>query len=223
MQKIFGQNDPKMATYAEETFKPDDAILQEIRKRSTEQGLPEIQVGPMDGLHLEILTRAFGAKKIVEIGTLGGYSGTCFARGMGEGGRLYTFEVNEDNARVAKDSFRKAGVENRVEIFVGPALENLAKIENLGPFDLVFIDADKVSYPKYLAWAATHLRVGGAVLGDNTFAWGQIADTQFATPAEEKSITALRQFNTDAASKSGRFVATILPTGEGLTLAVKIR
>jgi caffeoyl-CoA O-methyltransferase len=222
MSKLFGQNEPKIVDYAEQTFKPQDSILTEIRERSKKNKLPDIHVGSMDGLHLEVLTRACGVKKAVEIGTLGGYSGVCIARGLQPGGILHTFEVNAENAAVAKESFQKASVSERVEIHVGPALENLAKIENQGPFDLVFIDADKVSYPKYLAWAAQNLRVGGVVLGDNTFAWGIIADTKFDSEQTEKSVLALREFNEVAAS-SGVFKATILPTGEGLTLAVKVR
>ena len=86
MEKIFGQDDPAIAKYAVETFKPEDDLLKEIHERSVNAGLPEIQVGTMDGLHLEVIARAIGAKKAVEIGTLGGYSGVCLCRGMGPTG-----------------------------------------------------------------------------------------------------------------------------------------
>jgi caffeoyl-CoA O-methyltransferase len=218
MDKLFGQDDPKIASYVENLFKPDDPILIEIRKRSLEAGLPEIQVAPMDGLHLEIITRAIGARKAVEIGTLGGYSGTCICRGMGKEGRLYTFEVNELNASVARESFRLAGFENNSEIHLGPALLNLPRISNIGPFDLVFIDADKENYPHYLRWAAENLRLGGVVLGDNTFAWGEITESDTKNP----SVASLRSFNEECA-RGGRFRSTILPTGEGLTMGVKIK
>src|SRR5947208_11946485 len=142
---------------------PEDAVLQEIRERSQKAGLPEIQVGSMDALHLEVLTRAAGAAKAVEIGTLGGYSGTAIARGLADGGRLHTFELEPQHAELARESFRKAGVLDRVRIHVGPALERLPECEADAPFDLVFVDADKESYPAYLAWAARHLRVGGVV------------------------------------------------------------
>jgi caffeoyl-CoA O-methyltransferase len=222
MEKIFGQNDQAIAEYAEKLFRGDDAVLEEINIRAVKNGIPDIQVGVMDGNHLEVLTHAFGVLKAVEIGTLAGYSGVCIARGLKPGGKLYTFEVNEKNAEVAKESFKKAGVSDRVELSVGPALEKLAEIEKFGPFDLVFIDADKVSYPDYLKWASKNLRMGGVVLGDNTFAWGQVAEKNLADDANGKSVKAIQKFN-ETCALSGEFKATVLPTGEGLTLAVKIR
>jgi caffeoyl-CoA O-methyltransferase len=209
-------SDENLLRYLGRVFKPEDPVLKEIRERSLKAGLPEIQVGSMDALHLEVLTRAVGARKAVEIGTLGGYSGTAIARGLGEGGRLHTFELEQKHADLARESFRKAGVLGRVTIHVGPALERLPKCESEGPFDLLFIDADKETYPAYLAWAARHLRVGGVVLADNAFAFGEIADGKGAGPA------AMRRFNEELA-RGGRFRATMLPTGEGLAMGVKIR
>lgn len=222
MEKSFGQNDPKILRYFEETFAPEDTVLHEIRARAEQAGLPPIHVGESDGLHLEVLTRAMGARRVVEIGTLAGYSGVCLLRGMPAGGVLYTFEYEPKHAEVARETFARTGLSHQVRLHVGPALENLRKIEAEGPFDLVFIDADKVSYPQYLAWAARNLRVGGSVLADNTFAWGMIADQRFDDPEDEAAAKALREFNGHAAR--GRvFRSTILPTGEGLTLAVKVR
>src|SRR5690242_21952332 len=156
--KGFGQGDPALSEWAEEVFRPEDAVLREIRERSVREGLPAIAVGRFDGLHLEVIARAIGALKAVEIGTLGGYSGVCLLRGMGPHGVLHTFEYAEKHARVAHESFVKAGVSGRAHIHVGAALEKLPEIEAEAPFDLVFVDADKVSYPAYLAWAAEHLR-----------------------------------------------------------------
>jgi caffeoyl-CoA O-methyltransferase len=212
----------KIANYVHDLFKPEDQLLVDVRRRATQAGLPSIHVGRMDGLHLEVLTKSFGARKAVEIGTLAGYSGVCLLRGMGSQGKLYTFEYELKHAEIARETFQKAGVSQQVELFVGPATDNLSKIEKHGPFDLVFIDADKVNYPKYLSWAADNLRVGGVVLGDNTFAWGMIADDQFENQEDEASARALQEFNREAAI-GGRFRATLLPTGEGLTFAVKIR
>ena len=216
MKDYGAASDESLLKYLGRVFKPEDAVLREIRERSLKAGLPEIQLGSMDALHLEVLTRAVGARKAVEIGTLGGYSGTAIARGLGEGGRLHTFELEQKHADLARESFRKAGVLGRVTIHVGPALERLPKCESDGPFDLVFIDADKDSYPGYLAWAARHLRVGGVVLGDNAFAFGEIADGKGAGPA------AMRRFNQELA-QGGHFRATMLPTGEGLAMGVKVR
>jgi caffeoyl-CoA O-methyltransferase len=211
-----GGNDEKLLRYLARVYEPEDAVLKEARERSLKAGLPEIQVGPMDALHLEVIARATGARKAVEIGTLGGYSGIVLARALGKDGLLHTFELDPRHAEVARESFRKAGVLDRVRIHVGPALERLPECEGDGPFDLVFIDADKETYPAYLDWAARHLRVGGVVLGDNAFAFGELADGRGAGPV------AMRAFNEELA-KSGRFRATVLPTGEGLAMGVKVK
>lgn len=220
--KKFGDTENKIVHYVDLVFQPEDSILKETREKGEKRGLPVIQVGKMDGLHLEVLTRAVGAKKAVEIGTLGGYSGICIARGLGPQGKLYTFELEQTHAEVAKECFKRADVSDRVEILVGPAIENLNKINKNGPFDLVFIDADKISYPLYLKWAADQLKVGGVVIADNTFGWGMIADEKVESPEDDAAVKALREFNL-MASQGGRFRSTILPTGEGMTVAVKIR
>ena len=202
-------------------YEPEDDILREIRERSVREGLPAIAVGRFDGLHLEVLARAAGAKKAVEIGTLGGYSGVCLLRGMGEGGFLHTFELEERNARVARESFTIAGFAARFKVHVGPAAATLAGIAPESPFDLVFIDADKVGYPFYLDWAAEHLRTGGLLLGDNAFGWGGVADPNYEGESAD-SIRALRTFS-EKLARGGRFRSTMIPTEEGLAMGVKVR
>jgi caffeoyl-CoA O-methyltransferase len=222
--KDYAAQIPGLSDYLDQTFHPEDAVLRRIREFCKERGLPPIHVGAMDGLHLELLIRASGAKKAVEVGTLGGYSGTCIARGLGEGGKLWTLEIDRKHAQVARENFDRAGVGSQIEILVGPGVEGLKKIADHGPFDVIFIDADKVNYPNYLKWAADNLRIGGLVLGDNTFAFGMIAmkPETVEDPDDRVTVSALRQFNADAAT-GGRFRATLLPTGEGLTVAVKVR
>jgi caffeoyl-CoA O-methyltransferase len=219
--KGFGQGDPAIGRWTEQVFAPEDEVLREIRERSEREGLPRIAVGPMDGLHLEVLARAAGARRAVEIGTLGGYSGVCLARGMGGDGILHTFELDPGRAEVARRSFQQAGVVAQVRIHVGEALKLLPSIEGDGPFDLVFIDADKQGYPAYLDWAERNLRIGGIVLGDNAFAFGHIHE---AAPSGEdaKAVAPLRAF-AERLARGGRFRATMLPTAEGLALGVKIR
>lgn len=221
MDKNYGQNDPRIVDYVENLFRPEDDLLAQVREHQDSGGLPPIQVGGMDVRHLEVLTRMIGAKTVVEIGTLGGYSGVSIARGLAPGGHLYTFEYDPKHAKIAKESFQKAGLADRVDIHVGPALENLPKIAKHGPFDLVFIDADKVNYPNYLDWAAANLRVGGVVLGDNAFAFGHIANDNAPDEDTRKAVKALRVFN-EALARGGRFRSTMIPTGEGLALGVKI-
>jgi len=220
--KGFGQGDPALSAWAEKVFSPEDDILREIRARSIAAGLPAIAVGRFDGLHLEVLARACKAKVAVEIGTLGGYSGVCLLRGLGEGGLLHTFELAERNAAVARESFRRAGFEGRATVHVGQALDHLRKLDSKLSIDLVFIDADKTAYPAYLDWAAERLAVGGVVLGDNAFGWGGVANLKSVREDQHDSISALREFNQRLAT-SGRFRATMIPTEEGLAMGVKVR
>ena len=219
--KGFGQGDAALAAWAADVYRPEDGLLREIRERSALAGLPTIQVGAFDGLHLEVLARLAGARRAVEIGTLGGYSGVCLLRGMGDAGRLDTFELEPAHAEVARAAFERAGFGPRVRIHVGPAAERLRDVEGEGPFDLVFVDADKTGYPGYLDWAERHLRVGGVLVADNTFGFGHVHEER---PAGESAaaMAALRAFSEQLA-RGGRFRATMLPTAEGLSLGVKVR
>jgi caffeoyl-CoA O-methyltransferase len=207
-----------LAEYVARVFGDEDDILAGIRERARVAGLPDIAVSRVDGLHLEVLARAVAARKAVEIGTLAGYSGVCLLRGMGDDGTLWTFEAEPRHADVARASFEAAGVAERVHLVVGPAAERLSAIALHGPFDLVFIDADKLGYPAYLSWAAEHLRTGGLVLGDNAFLFGRVA----SGPADDPAVTAMRAFN-ETLARGGRFLSTMLPTGEGLAVGVKVR
>jgi predicted O-methyltransferase YrrM len=215
--KGFGATDPRIAPYVERLLQPEDAVLREIRERSAREGLPAIAVGPFDGRHLEVLARVAGARRIVEIGTLGGYSGTCLARALPAGGVLDTFEIDPRHAEVALESFRRAGVADRVRVHVGPALERLREVEADGPFDLVFVDADKAAYPAYLAWAADHLRLGGTLVADNVF-----RRAAFPLPDDsEAAATGIRAFN-EALARGDRFRATLLPLEDGFAVGVRI-
>jgi caffeoyl-CoA O-methyltransferase len=138
---------------------------------------------------------------------------------MGPSGFLHTCEISEAHAQVARRSFELAGVSGQVKVHIGPALKTLPRLAGEGPFDLCFIDADKESYPAYLEWAASALRVGGMVLADNTFGWNRIADPPSGEGAE--GIRALQAFNL-AIARGDRFRATILPTAEGLTMGIKL-
>jgi caffeoyl-CoA O-methyltransferase len=218
-QKEFGQGSPELARWAVETFAPEDDVLREIRERSERAGLPGIQVGAMDGLHLEVLARAAGVRRAVEIGTLGGYSGVCLLRGMGAGGFLHTFELEPARAELARESFERAGFTN-FRIHVGPAAERLGGIEAEAPFDLVFVDADKRGYPHYVAWAEEHLRLGGMLLCDNAFAFGHVHDPAWS--GEDAGAVAPLRAVAERVASSGRWRGTMLPTAEGLLFAVKI-
>ena len=217
MNKPFGNADEKLSAYVTRVYAPEDAVLAEIRARSVAAGLPDIQVAALDALHLEVLARAAGARRAVEIGTLGGYSGVALLRGMGAEGELDTIELSEHHAEVARESFRRAGVAARARIHIGAAADVLPQLARRGPFDLVFIDADKEGYPAYLDWAATNLRPGGVVLLDNAFLFGKLPHA----PAGDRGIEAMQSVH-ETLARGGKFRATVLPTGEGLAFGVRV-
>lgn len=219
--KSYACTNPLLAEYVYNCFQPEDENLAEIRRRAAQLKLPNIHVGAMDGLHLEVLVRAIGAKKVVEVGSLAGYSGVCIARALPADGHLYTFEFYEKNAAVCVETFAKNNLSDKVTVIQGPALSQLTLIEQQGPFDAMFIDADKSNYLQYLDWAEKNLRIGGTLIADNTFAWGLILQSDFDTDAQRNDANAVRLFNQRVA-QSPRWRATLLPTGEGLTLAVRI-
>jgi caffeoyl-CoA O-methyltransferase len=219
VNKPFGNSDPKLSDYVARVYAPEDDVLAEIRKRSVAAGLPDIQVAALDAQHLEVLARAAQARKAVEIGTLGGYSGVALLRGMGPDGELDTIELSEKHAEVARESFRRAGVAARARVHVGLAGDVLPKLAPRGPFDLVFIDADKEGYPSYLDWAAANLRKGGIVLLDNAFLFGGLADAPTGERATQ--IRAMQSVH-ESLARSGKFRATVLPTGEGLAFGVRL-
>jgi caffeoyl-CoA O-methyltransferase len=218
MNKSFGNDDQRLERAVVSTYLPEDAVLRDIRERSRQAGLPDIQLAALDARHLEVLARAAGVRRAVEVGTLGGYSGVSLLRGMPADGRLETFELDPAHARVAEESFRRAGFADRVRIHLGPALERLADLDGTPPYDLVFIDADKVSYPLYLDWAARHLRPGGLVIGDNAFLFGELGET---TDQPSPGLTAMRAFH-ERLARSGEFRSTVIPTGEGLAVGVRL-
>src|SRR5262249_36780549 len=147
---------------------PHDEALAGALHAAEEAGLPSIQVSPPQGKMLQLLARTIGAKTILEFGTLGGYSTIWLGRSLPAGGRLITLEANPGYAEVAASSIAAAGLAELVDVRVGPALEQLPQLasEGIGPFDLVFIDADKVNTPGYFAWSLEQTRPGGLIIAD---------------------------------------------------------
>ena len=219
MSKSYGQADPRLASYVERVFRLEHELFAEIETRADAAGLPRIQVSLFEGRHLELLTRAIGARRAVEIGTLAGYSGLSILRGLTPDGTLDSFELDARHAAVARATFDRNGFGARARIHVGPAASGLAAIEDRGPFDLVFIDADKKGYPFYLDWAARHLRSGGVVLLDNAFAWRQVLDVVAGEPADA-GARAIHAAN-ELLARGRPFLATMWPTQEGLAMGVK--
>jgi caffeoyl-CoA O-methyltransferase len=192
--------------YVEGLFAPPDPVLEAALRRSREAGLPEINVSRNQGKLLQLLAEIAGARCMLEIGTLGGYSTIHLARALPEGGSLVSLELDERYAGVARENVREAGLEDRVEVRVGDAKASLARMveESEGPFDLVFIDADKEGYPEYLEWALRLSRPGSLILADNAIRGGSVLDP------EDESARATLEFNEQIA-RDTRLSALVLP------------
>jgi predicted O-methyltransferase YrrM len=171
--------------FVTETIAAEDGALRGAVEAAEAAGLPAIQVSPPQGKLLALLVRLVGARRILEFGTLGGYSAILMARALPEDGKLISLEANPDYAEVARKSIEAAGVGEKIEVRVGPALEALPGLEGegAGPFDLVFIDADKVNTPNYFAWALDRTRPGSLIVADNVVRDGTLADAHDADEA----------------------------------------
>ncbi|MGA8208484.1 MAG: O-methyltransferase [Candidatus Dormiibacterota bacterium] len=198
-------------TFIEEQLLPSDRELRAVLEGSSEAGLPSIQVSPPQGKLLNLLARAVGARAILELGTLGGYSSLWLARALPPGGRLVTLEADPAHADVAGANLAGAGVSDRVEIRLGPALETLPKLlaEGSGPFDLVFIDADKVGYADYLAWAHRLSRVGSLIVADNVIRGGSVVNPS----SDDEAALGIRRFYQALASSPGLSATAIQTVG----------
>jgi predicted O-methyltransferase YrrM len=175
-----------------EALIPPDPVLESALERSRAAGLPAISVSPNQGKLLEILARMLGAQSILEIGTLGAYSTIWLARGMQPGGRLITLESDPAHAAVARANIARAGLQSVVELRLGSALDTLPQIsaEDRGPFDLIFIDADKKNIPSYFEWALRLSRPGGVIVVDNVVRDGRVIDSN----SDEPDIQGVRRF-----------------------------
>jgi predicted O-methyltransferase YrrM len=162
--------------YLEATLLPADPLMDAVLAANAKGQLPVIDVSPVQGRFLELLVRMTGARRILELGTLGGYSTIWMGRALPADGRIVTLEFADAHARVARENIARAGLSGRIEVRVGPALETLPGVEadGLAPFDLIFIDADKPNNPGYLEWAVRLARPGTVIVLDNVIRDGEI-------------------------------------------------
>lgn len=185
-------------------------------------GLPPIQVSPTQGKFLGMLIRLMGARNVLEVGTLGGYSTIWMARAIPEGGKIVTLEIDPKHAEVAARNFENAGLSGRIELHVGNARETLPRLieKGYGPFDLSFIDADKVSNPDYFEWALEMSRPGSVIIVDNIIRDGAVVDSA----SEDPSVRGVRRLN-ELMADNPRIDATALQTVgvkgyDGFSLAI---
>lgn len=206
-----------LSEYISSLFVHQDQALQYTQEITPQKGLPGINIDPEEGRFLQVLVRICGARKAVEIGTLGGYSGIWIARGLLPGGRLVTLELEPHHAQVAREHFQLAGVADRVEIRQGNAHQSLQTLVSEGPFDFVFIDAEKTGYSAYFDWALENVRLGGVITAHNIFRKGGILESN----ARDEWIIATQAFNRRVAADE-RVLTTVFPAGDGTLVSVKV-
>jgi len=211
--------------YISERLIPSDAALDETQRASLRAGFPSFDVAPNQGKMLHLLARIREAKKILEIGTFSGYSAIWLARALPPDGKLVSLELDPKNAAVASANLARAGLSSLVEIRTGQALKSLSKLydEGAGPFDLVFIDADKRNHPAYLEWALRLSRPGTVIVADNVVREGAVLDAKHPDP----DIQGVRRF-CEILAKEPRLDATALQTvgskgHDGFCLALVVR
>ncbi|MBI2384887.1 MAG: O-methyltransferase [Elusimicrobia bacterium] len=217
-----GYRTKPLLDFVTRTMSRERAALREIRETTEAKGLPAISVGPDEGRLLHFLVSACGARKIVEVGTLAGYSACWMADALPQGGMLHTIEYEPKHAKVAKENVALAGLTAKVTVHTGPGMTVLPTLEKHGPFDLVFIDADKTGYGDYARWAAKNVRSGGFVICDNAYLFGNLHRDDLAADHEDKPKVAPMRAALSMLADEALFAScAMIPTGEGMAVAVR--
>ncbi len=206
--------EPRLADYIDSLANRGDRALTAVETEGLRDDWPI--VGAAEGSLLHILAKSIGARRILELGTAIGYSGTWFARALPEDGELITVEANAETAEIAEANFVRTGVRERVTILVGPAGEIVEDLD--GPFDLIFVDINKDGYPRVLEPCIRRLRVGGLLVTDNVLWHGSVANPN----DRSKETAAIRTYN-ERLANDPRMIATILPERDGVSVALKLR
>ena len=213
------QNPSPKIKYIQSLFASEDSILKKITHKLRKENR-HIQISPEDARLLQFLVKLGNINTIVEIGTLDGYSGISMARELPSKGHIYTIEKDDRAVRNATKNFKEAGLEEKITILHGEALEMLEQITDKSPFDMVFIDADKALYSKYLDWAEKNIRKGGIIVGDNTFLFGQVYTKDKTKIKNIDAWLAMQNFNKRLANNN-KYLSTMIPCEEGITIAIK--
>ena len=208
---------PELHGYLVAHAPPVDDIQRDLIAETAELGgISMMQISPEQGAFMTNLTKIVGAKYAIEVGTFTGYSSICIARGLADGGHLLCCDVSEEWTSVAQRYWKRAGLDDRIVLQLGPALETLRGIPPEHQIDLAFIDADKPNYQAYYEELLPHVRPNGVILVDNTLWGGSVVDPK----ADEPNVNAIREFN-DYVAADDRVEGSILTIGDGLTLLRK--
>lgn len=208
------QTRARLDQYVTQLFVPDDTVFQQIQQEALRQEIPALNLRPFEGRLLQFLAELVGARKILEIGTLAGYSGTWLAQVLPDDGTLHTIELLEERAAVARKNFQMAGVGDKVQVHQGNSHAVLERLVGEAPFDMIFLDADKQSYPYYLQWAAEHLRSGGLLAAHNAFRRGRVLAP--VGDGDEELI----EFN-EMLAEDERFSSFIIGVGDGFAVGLR--
>ncbi|MEI7026796.1 O-methyltransferase [Paenibacillus sp. y28] len=207
-------NEQNAEQYMEALY-PEDDMLTLVQQGIARAGMPQISVSPGYGRLLTLLVQISGARQVLEIGALGGYSGICLARGLGEQGKLTSLELKAEFAEIARQHMIEAGFGDKVDYRIGEALDSLTQLEReAARFDLFFIDADKANYPAYLEWAIRLANPGALVIGDNTLMRGKTLHHEM----QGQGVRGMRAFN-QAIATDPRLESAMLPAYDGLAIA----
>jgi predicted O-methyltransferase YrrM len=204
----------KTGEYISALFAPEDSLLVSLREEADRTGLPPIAVSADEGRLLQVLLTSIGARRVLEVGTLGGYSAIWMARALPDDGELLSIEIEQKHAEFARRYIERAGLSSKVEVRVGRALDVLPSLDG-ERFDAVFIDADKEPMPTYLDWALRLLRPGGLVIADNTLWGGKVFDDA----ENDEKTRAVREFNRKMATDP-RVLSILVPTHDGVAIGV---
>ncbi len=203
--------------YINELFDVEDELLRTLRDDAAAAGIPSIQISPEQGAFMQVLLSGIGARRVIEIGTLAGYSAIIMARALPEDGELVTIERDPMHADFARDYIEQAGLSHIVSVRTGSALDVLEReLADTGDYDFAFIDADKPAYTRYLDLVIPLMRPGALVAGDNSLAWGEIAND--ATDRED--VRGMQAFNRAMAEQPDITRACIVPVGDGMCMGV---
>ncbi len=200
--------------YIASLFAREDAILMSLREQADRSGLPPVAISPDEGKLLQVLLRAIGAKRVLEVGTLGGYSAIWMARALPADGMLLSIDIDADHAAFATRFIARAGLESVITVRVGRALDVLPSLDG-EQFDAIFLDADKEPLPTYLDWALRLVRPGGMIIADNALWGGKVLDAT----VDDDATRAVREFNRRFAEDT-RITGIVVPTHDGVAVGI---